>query len=165
MAIKGKLINGKIVKFAQLPKTFSGQNHYINFDKVSDEVAEKEGFYDIIIPEHDSASQVIHNLHHDPAYDDGVKVRNVFIYDVKDRVFESSLADMKADKIQELKAVAKRQLELTDWYVIRKAEKGTAIPDDVETQRDNIRSSVESQEASINAKTKKVDVYKFNINL
>ena len=89
--------------------------------------------------------------------------KTVFIYDVKNRTFDSTLAEMKADKIQQLKANVNRDLQSTDWYVTRKAEKGTAIPDDVETERENIRSSVNTKEAEIKVLTRKLDVYKYSI--
>jgi len=40
-------------------------------------------------------------------------------------------------------------LSQTDWYVIRKADKGTAIPDAVQAHRDSIRSKGDAMKASI----------------
>ena len=68
-------------------------------------------------------------------------------------------------KITELKSAAYDKLSISDWYVTRKAEKGTAIPDAIETERDNIRSSVDTKESEIKALTKKIDVFNYEINL
>ena len=136
----------------------------VGFDRLPSSEHEKVGFYDIVTPEYNKQEQVIHNLHTIDNYEDAEgNTKTVFTYDVKNRTFDSTLAEMKADKIQQLKANANRDLQSTDWYVTRKAEKGTAIPDDVETERDNIRSSVDSKESEINALTKKIDVYKYSI--
>jgi len=40
-------------------------------------------------------------------------------------------------------------LSLTDWYVIRKADKGTAIPDAIQTYRDAIRAKGDAMKAAI----------------
>jgi len=160
--MKARIVKGKIVKYPKLPSNFG--NVIGGFENASNEVLESYGFYDIVTPEYNKQEQVIHNLHTVDNYEDAEgNTRTVFIYDVKNRTFENTLAEMKADKIQELKANANRSLQSTDWYVTRKAEKGTAIPDDVETERDNIRSSVNTKEAEINALTRKLDVYKYSI--
>ena len=160
--MKARIINGKIVKYPKLPSSFG--NVIAGFDKLPSSEHEKKGFYDIVTPEYNKQEQVIHNLHTVDNYEDAEgNTKTVFIYDVKNRTFDSTLAEMKADKIQQLKANANRSLQSTDWYVTRKAEKGTAIPDDVETARDNIRSSVDTKEAEINALTRKLDVYKYSI--
>ena len=162
--MKARIVKGKIVKYPKLPSNFG--NVIGGFENASNEVLESYGFYDIVTPEYNKQEQVIHNLHTVDNYEDAEgNTRTVFIYDVKNRTFENTLAEMKADKIQELKANANRSLQSTDWYVTRKAEKGTAIPDDVETERDNIRSSVDTKESEIKALTKKVDVFNYDTSL
>ena len=49
--------------------------------------------------------------------------------------------------------------------MIRKAETGQAIPDAIETQRDNLRVTVAAKESEINAISKKIDVFNYEINL
>ena len=41
-------------------------------------------------------------------------------------------------------------LSQTDWYVIRKADKGTAIPDAVQDYRDAVRAKGDAMKSSIN---------------
>lgn len=165
--MRARIENGKIVKYPKLPNTFQGSDkHYLMFDKEPGSVHDKCGFYEIITPSYDSESQYISNLHTIDNYKDADgKTKTVFIYDVKDKTFGDSLTKMKADKIKELNGAAYNKLQLTDWYVIRKAEKGTAIPDSIETERDNIRSSVDTKESEINALTKKVDVFNYDTSL
>ena len=165
--MRARIENGKIVKYPKLPNTFQGSDkHYLMFDKEPGSVHDKCGFYEIITPSYDSESQYISNLHTIDNYKDADgKTKTVFIYDVKDKTFGDSLTKMKADKIKELNGAAYNKLQLTDWYVIRKAEKGTAIPDDIEAERDGIRSSVNRKESEIKALSKKLDVHKYKISL
>ena len=42
-------------------------------------------------------------------------------------------------------------LARTDWMVVRKAEKGTAIPNATTTYRDNVRTACDTREKEIDA--------------
>jgi hypothetical protein len=53
-------------------------------------------------------------------------------------------------KAQE-KATAGSLLAPYDWYVVRKAEKGTAIPSAITTYRDGVRSACDTREKEIDA--------------
>ena len=53
-------------------------------------------------------------------------------------------------KAQE-KEVAGKFLAKYDWYVVRKAEKGTAIPSAITTYRDGVRSACDTREKEIDA--------------
>ena len=162
--MKARIVNGKIVKYPKLPSNFG--NVIGGFENASSEVLESKGFYDVITPSYDNKTQYISNLHTIDDYEgvDGKK-RTVFIYDVKTKTFSETLAELKKKKIAELKSVAYNKLSSTDWYVTRKAEKGTAIPDSIETERDNIRSLVDTKESEIKALSKKVDVFNYEISL
>ena len=129
--MKARIVKGKIIKYPKLPSNFG--NVIGGFENSSPEVLEGYGFYDIITPSYDSKTQYISNLHTIDDYEgaDGKK-RTVFIYDVKTKTFSETLAELKTKKIQELKSAAYDKLSFTDWYVTRKAEKGTAIPDAIE---------------------------------
>ena len=56
---------------------------------------------------------------------------------------------LKTNLIKTLKAQAAGELQRTDWYVIRKADAGTAIPSAIETHRAAVRTKCASMEASI----------------
>lgn len=162
--MKARIVKGKIIKYPKLPSNFG--NVIGGFENSSTEVLEGYGFYDIITPSYDNKTQYISNLHTIDDYEDvDGKKRTVFIYDVKTKTFSQTLAELKEDKLQELKAKAHTKLQGTDWYVTRKAEKGTAIPDDIETERDNIRALVDTKESEIKALTKKVDVFNYDTTL
>ena len=56
---------------------------------------------------------------------------------------------LKTILIRDVKLQAERELNKTDWYITRKAEKNTAIPSAVSTHRDAVRSKQASMETSI----------------
>lgn len=60
---------------------------------------------------------------------------------------------LKSRMTAQVKDAANSILSTTDWYVSRKAEKGTAIPADVETKRDAVRTECNRLEAAIAAVT------------
>ena len=53
-------------------------------------------------------------------------------------------------KVQE-KAIAGSYLSKYDWYVVRKAEKSTAIPTAITTYRDGVRTACNTRETEIDA--------------
>ena len=63
---------------------------------------------------------------------------------------ERDLAAVKAEYVSLEKAAAASILSRTDWYVTRKAEKDTAIPDSVNTFRDAVRAANVTREGQIN---------------
>jgi len=168
--MKARLEAGKVVKYSRLPETLNTNGkHYVNFRSASDSELEDAGFYDVVVPTYDAVTQVIYNLHLDSSYaaptpDDADATRTVFTYDVKDKTISETLAELKAQKIEELKKLAYDKLQPTDWMAIRKAEKGTAIPSAKQTERDNIRATVVTKEGEINALTTKAAVLKYDIS-
>ena len=60
---------------------------------------------------------------------------------------------LKSRMTAKVKDAANSILSTTDWYVSRKAEKGTAIPTDVETKRDAVRTECNRLEVAIAAVT------------
>jgi len=60
---------------------------------------------------------------------------------------------LKSNMVSQVKHTAGTILAQTDWYVTRKSEKGTAIPTDVETKRDAVRTECDRLEVAINAVT------------
>ena len=70
------------------------------------------------------------------------------IPDDKD-VGDVAVEGLKRVLIRTLKAQAAGELQNTDWYVIRKADAGTAIPSAIETHRAAVRTKCASMETSI----------------
>ena len=60
---------------------------------------------------------------------------------------------LKSTMTAQVKHTAGTLLANTDWYVTRKSEKGTAIPTDVETKREAVRTECDRLEVAINAVT------------
>ena len=164
--MKARIEAGKIVKYAQLPETLNTNGkHYVNFRSASHSEIENAGFYDIIVPTYDPITQTIYNLHFEDEFDNGDGIiQSVFIYDVKAKTISETVAELKTKRIEELKKLGYDKLQPTDWMVVRKAEKGTAIPAATQTERDNIRATVVTKEGEINALTTKASVLKYDIS-
>jgi hypothetical protein len=56
---------------------------------------------------------------------------------------------LKTILIRNVKSQAENELNRTDWYITRKAEKDTAIPSAITTHRDAVRSKQDSMETAI----------------
>ena len=165
--MKARIEAGKIVKYSEIPQKFKANSKLIagGGRNLPTEKLEEYGFYDVVVPDYDPVTQVIYNLHFDDSFDDGdVVTRSVFTYDVKSKTISETVAELKTKRIEELKKLAYDKLQPTDWYAIRKAEKGTAIPSDIQTERDGIRTSVTTKEGEINALTTKAAILKYDIN-
>lgn len=168
--MKARLEVGKVVKYSRLPKEFKGTKNYVGgFDTADSSVHELEGFFDVVVPTYNPVTQVIYNLHLDNAYpsptpDDADATREVFTYDVKAKTISETVAELKTKRIKELKSIGYDKLQPTDWMVVRKAEKGTEIPSETQTERDAIRTSIATKEAEINALTTKAAILKYDIN-
>ena len=168
--MKARLESGKVVKYSQIPDTIvSGDVTYVNAKRLTEPEQEGLGFFDVIEPVYDSVIQVVHNLHFDNAYtytdiDGNEATRDAFVYDIKDKTISETVAELKTSQITGLKSLAYSKLSPTDWYAIRKAENDTAIPSDIQTERDAIRTSVITKEGEINALTTKASILRYDIN-
>ena len=64
--------------------------------------------------------------------------------------FKAMSSDTKTDKVnqEKLKNIAEAQLYLrrTDWYVVREADSGKAMPSDIKTKRAKARQDIEDNE-------------------
>ena len=56
---------------------------------------------------------------------------------------------LKYNLIKDLKSQVANELARTDWYITRNTEKSTAIPSDISTHRDNVRTKQASMETQI----------------
>lgn len=165
--MKARIEAGKIVKYSQIPQKFRANSKLIagGGRNLPTEKLEEYGFYDVVVPDYDPITQAIYNLHFDDSFDDGLGgIRSVFTYDVKSKTIPETVAELKTKRIKELKKLAYDKLQQTDWYAIRKAEKGTDVPSDIQTERDGIRTSVSTKEGEINALTTKAAILRYDIN-
>tara|TARA_Y100001937_G_C7136366_1_gene340214 strand:+ start:11713 stop:12180 length:468 start_codon:yes stop_codon:yes gene_type:complete len=61
-----------------------------------------------------------------------------------------ALGDLQTQWIYNTKKTANNKLSSTDWYVIRKSEKGTAIPEKISNYRASVRTACTNIENKIN---------------
>jgi len=62
---------------------------------------------------------------------------------------EVAVEGLKTIKIREIKKQAAGELAKTDWYVVRKADAGTAVPSAITTHRAAVRTKAAEQETAI----------------
>ena len=148
--MKAIQVNGVIKKFASLPKVWTDENGtHLN---ITD--GEAYGFYDLITPDYNSAIQVLGDIEWDGTN---------FTYPVIDRTWSQTLAELKEQKIANLKHLYNRKLAETDWYVVREAETGVVTPDSLKYERADLRNSANDKEAEINALTTKKAVASYSL--
>ena len=150
--MKAILVNGEIKTFGRVPKTWSDENGlHLNIGDGS-----AFGFKDVVTPTFDGRVQELANLHLDG---------DVYTYDVIEMPIKETLAELKSNKIFQLKSTVGNKLSETDWYVIRNADVGTEIPAAIKEARADLRDQSDILEAEINALTTKKAVVLFDINL
>ena len=66
---------------------------------------------------------------------------------------QMKILGLKSNMVLQVKHTAGTILANTDWYVVRKSEKGVDIPVEVETKRDAVRTECDRLEVAINAVT------------
>ena len=127
-------INGSIKKYSSTPKSWKGV--FAGFDLLSDEALETYGFYNVVEP--DGYDSQIHDLGEIEFDADN----SVFTYSKSNKTWSQSLADLKTQKISNLK---KYHL----FYC-----------SSITTERAAVRSKVDTIESEINALTTKANVVK-----
>ena len=144
------LVNGEIKTFSRVPKSWSDENglHLNIGDGAS------LGFKEVVQPAYDSRIEELANLHLEG---------DVYTYDVIDKPIQGTLAELKANKISNLKHSIGSQLAKTDWYIIREADSGEATPQSIKDERAALRTQSDELEAQINALTTKKAVVLFDL--
>ena len=151
--MKARQENGAIKRYTSLPKSFK---NIINFHLLSDSEVESYGFYNVVTPSYNSATQHLGDLEWDAD-------NSVFTYPVIDKTWPQTLAELKEAKIESLKAIYNRKLSETDWYIVREAEGGTATPQSILDDRTALRTECGTKEGEINAKTTKAAVVSYSL--
>ena len=70
----------------------------------------------------------------------------------------------KWSMIQEVKDIQGSKLQTYDWFYIRKYDVGTAVPAEVQSYRDGVRSHATSQESNISSATSMANLQEMNLN-
>ena len=144
------LVNGEIKTFSRVPKSWSDENGlHLN---IGDGAA--YGFKEVVKPAYDSRIEELANLHLEG---------DVYTYDVIDKPIQGTLAELKANKISNLKSIIGSELAKTDWYIIRESDSGEATPNEVRGERAALRTQSDELEAQINALTTKKAVVLFDL--
>ncbi len=152
--MKAKDYNGTIKVYNTVPKSYGSVIG--GFDLLSDSDLQGHGFYDVVVPNYDRRIQDLGDIYFDSE-------NSEFTYPVNNLTWSETLSELKTQRIKEAKILANDELSTSDWYVTRKEEKGTAIPSEITTERDAIRTSCANHETAINAKTTKAQVMSYDI--
>jgi hypothetical protein len=152
--MKAIQINGAIKRYTTIPKAWG--NVIGGFDLLSSTEWEAAGFYDVVTPDYDSATQKLGDLEWDAD-------SSTFTYPVINKTWTQTVAELKEAKIANLKAIYNRKLSETDWYIVREAEGGTATPQSILDDRAALRTECGTKEAEINAKTTKAAVVSYSL--
>ena len=148
-----QLDNGTIKKFNSVPKNFG--NIIGGFNTLNDTELEAFGFYNIVRPSI-TESQELGAIEWDAD-------NSVFTYPVQNKTFSQTLAELKAQKIANLKHNYGYQLEKTDWIIIRDQELGNTTDSSILSSRATLRSECATHETSINSKTTKAQVADYSL--
>ena len=151
--MKAIQINGAIKRYTTIPKAWG--NTIGGFNLLSSTEWEAAGFYDVVTPSYDSATQYLGDLEWDGD-------ASVFTYPVIDRTWSQTVAELKTSKIENLKSIYGRKLSETDWYIIR-AQEGIAAPQEITDARAALRTDCATKEDEINALTTKKAVVSYSL--
>ena len=151
--MKAIQINGAIKRYTSIPKAWG--NVIGGFDLLSSTEWEDAGFYDVVSPSYDSATQHLGDLEWDAD-------SSVFTYPVIDKTWSQTVAELKESKIANLKSLYGRKLSETDWYIIR-AQEGIAAPQDIIDARAALRTECATKEDEINALSTKKAVVSYSL--
>ena len=145
--MKGINLNGTIKTYSSVPKTW-GNTLGVNY--MSDEDLKGFGFYDVVTPGTKQSEQL-----GDIYFDTDAEV---FTYPVESITYTETVAELKEQKIAELKSLYNSKLAKTDWIIIRDQELGQTTDQTILDDRAQLRTECATHETNINAKTTKANV-------
>ena len=141
-------LNGEIKTFSKIPKSWNDENGlHLN-------IKEGFGFKEVVIPTYDSRIEELSAIKLDG---------DVYTYDVIDRAIPQTLAELKTQKIDNLKSIIGGELQRTDWVVIRQMDSGEVAPQEVIDSRAELRTQSNTIEAEIKALTTKKAVLTYDL--
>ena len=157
--------SGTITKYFNYPKGFTlGDLQYPAdiFMKWSVEEKEAIGIYEVVFDDSNKKDENwYNNTNQTFAFVDGVvtasygtatPVAHADVTETDDDGVETTTPGLKTNLIKTLKKQVAGILNDTDWYVIRNTEKSIAIPSNISTHRDAVRTKqAEMETAIINA--------------
>jgi len=150
--MKAVQINGTIKTYARIPKSWG--NVLGGFNLLSDSDLESYGFYDVIEPDFNEYSQELGSIEFDSE-------NEVFTYSIENITWTESLAELKEEKITNLKRNYRSKLEETDWVITRDLELGNTTEQSVIDARASLRTECSNHESSINSLTTKKQIAEY----
>ena len=148
---------GVITFYQSLPNSFrSSTGLHLNVKGWSDNEMKDNGLFDVIID--DSYDSRIHDL--GEIYWDSAAT--CFRKDISNKSFSKSLSELKEQAITNFKAQIGSELSKTDWYIIRKADNGTEVPQEIADAREDLRELSNTVETEINSLSAKGAVITFD---
>ena len=145
--------DGKITVFNSTPKNWGAV--ICGFNTFSNEKLQTYGFYDVVRPTI-KESQELGAIEWDAD-------NSVFTYPVVNKSFTGrTVAEMKTQKIDNLKSIYGNELGKTDWIIIR-AQEGTAAPQSILDSRAALRTECASKEAEINGLSTKAQIADYQL--
>lgn len=148
-----QLDNGTIKMFDSVPKSFG--KIIGGFNTLNDTELEAYGFYNIVTPSI-TESQKLGSIEWDAD-------NSVFTYPIQNKTFAQSLAELKTQKIANLKYSYGRELSKTDWVIIRDQELENTTDSSILSSRATLRSECATHESSLNSKTTKAQVADYSL--
>ena len=139
-------LNGTIKTFSRLPKVWNDENGtHLN---ITD--GQVFGFYPVVRPS-TKQSEELGDIYFDADAE-------VFTYPVESKTFDQTVAELKEQKIANLKHLYNSELAKTDWVIIRDQELGDTTDQTILDDRAQLRIDCATHEAAISAKTTKASV-------
>jgi len=148
---------GVITFYQSLPNSFrSSTGLHLNVKEWSEDEMEENGLFDVIID--DSYDSRVHDL--GEIYWD--TEATCFRKDISNKSFDKSLSELKEQSISNFKAQIGSELSKTDWYIIRKVDNGTEVPQEIADAREDLRELSNTVETEINSLSAKGAVITFD---
>tara|TARA_R100000900_G_scaffold130816_1_gene106917 strand:+ start:138 stop:605 length:468 start_codon:yes stop_codon:yes gene_type:complete len=144
--------DGKITVFNSTPKNWGAV--ICGFNTFSKEKLESYGFYDVVRPSI-KESEELGAIEWDAD-------NEVFTYPVQNKTYSQTVAELKTQKIDNLKYIYNSELGKTDWIIIR-AQEGTAAPQSTLDSRAALRNECASKEAEINGLSTKAQIADYEL--
>ena len=148
---------GAITFYKSLPNSFrSSTGLHLNVKGWTEDEMENNGLFNVIID--DSYDSRIHDL--GEIYWD--TEATCFRKDISNKTFSKSLSELKEQSISNFKAQIGIELSKTDWYIIRKVDNGTEVPQEIADAREDLRELSNTVETEINSLSAKGAVITFD---
>jgi hypothetical protein len=149
--MKGINLNGTIKTYNSVPKTWG---NILGVNYMSNEDLKGLGFYDVVRPITKQSEQ-LGDIYFDTD-------NQVFTYPVESRTYTQTVAELKEQKIENLKSLYNSKLAKTDWYIIR-GQEGISVPQSIADKRSQLRIECTSKENEINNLTTKASVIDYEL--